>query len=168
VLKRAEEYMSDFQKLDARADKLAGQSRTLKAVGAAGKGLTALEIGTEVYKLYDKIFEAHAFNDEMERGIYQTFVNQSKAAWEIYKRGLQNEFWLRKQLIHIKYQRDIALLWQGYLYSVENHINFWTAVGNIYGAFVPGFSFVGTEGVANAAHRHVWMKVYATVGNPWD
>jgi len=41
-------------------------------------------------------------------------------------------------------------------------------VGNIYGAFVPGFGFVGTEGVANAAHKHVWTPVFNTFGNPWD
>lgn len=46
--------------------------------------------------------------------------------------------------------------------------SFWTAVGNIYGAFVPGFGFVGTEATANAAREHVWMPVFHTLGNPWD
>jgi RHS repeat-associated protein len=168
VLKRADEYMSEFKNLDARADKLAGQSRTLKAVGAAGTALTAVDIGVELHKLFDKIFEAHAMNDAIEIGLYRTYVNQSTAAWEIYERGKQNEYWLRRKLIDIQYNLKYQLLWQGYSYSLENHINFWTAVGNIYGAFVPGFGFVGTEGVANAAHKHVWTPVFNTLGNPWD
>ncbi|RIL02349.1 MAG: hypothetical protein DCC71_16505 [Proteobacteria bacterium] len=168
VLQTSERYMREFQQLDARADKLAGQSRTLKAVGAVGNAFTALDIGSELYKLYDNIFEAHAFNDAMEAALYRSYVNQSKAAWEIYERGKQNEYWLRKQLIDIEYNLKLQLLWQGYNHSVENHLNFWTAVGNIYGAFVPGFGFVGTEGIANAAHKHVWSRVYGVVGNPWD
>jgi hypothetical protein len=168
VLQTADRYMDEFKSLDARADKLGGQSRTLKAVGAVGNVFTAVDIGSEIYKLYDNIFAAHAMNDAIESGLYRSFVNQSKIAWDLYLRGKQTEYWLRKQLIDIEYNLKIQLLWQGYLYSLENHINFWTAVGNIYGAFVPGFGFVGTEGVANAAHKHVWSRVYDTVGNPWD
>lgn len=168
VLKRAEEYMSEFQRLDARADKLAGASRTMKAVGAAGNAFTALDIGIELHKLFDRIFEAHAINDQIVIGLYRSSINQTAAAFEIFERGKQNEYWLRKQLIDIQYNLKMQLLWQGYLHSVENHINFWTAVGNIYGAFVPGFGFVGTEAIAESAHRNIWNPVFHTLGNPWD
>lgn len=155
-------------RLEEKAMKLADQSRTLKAVGAASNALNAVEIGVEVYKLYDKILEAHAFNDSIESGLYRTFVSQSTTAWDVYHRGKQNEYWLRKRLIDIQYHLKYQLLYQGYLHSLENHINFWTAVGNIYGAFLPGFGFVGTEGVADAAHNHFWGWAYAKFGNPWD
>jgi RHS repeat-associated protein len=168
VIDAGDRYGKDFDRLDARADKLAGASRTLKAVEKVGGVLNAIEIGSEIYKLYDEIFEAHAFNDTIESGLYRTYVSQSTTAWDLYLRGKQSESWLRKQLIDIQYHLKSQLLWQGYLYSLENHINFWTAVGNIYGTFLPGFGFVGTENLANAAHQHVWNPVFSTLGNPWD
>ena len=117
--------------------------------------------------LFDKIYEAHAFNDDMEVQLYRSYVSLSKAAWDVYERGKQNEYWLRKQLIDINYNLRIQLLWQGYNYSVQTQIDFWTAVGNIYGAFVPGFGFVGTEKIAETMHREVWTRVYGVFGNPW-
>lgn len=160
VLETAEKYEKAFTELDARATKLANVADTLKAVGKVGDAFTAVDIGVALWTLFDKSLKANAFRNELEISLYRSYITRSATAWEIYKRGKKSDEWLKSMLSMARLELQQQLLWTDVLDGIDFQINFWTAVGDIYGAFVPGFGLVGTEGVANAAHQHVWSKVY--------
>jgi hypothetical protein len=155
-----EDYAKETEQLAAQSDKLAGASKTLKTIGAVGDAFTAVDIGVELWKLYDKIFTAREFADSLEIQLYHVFISKSATAWDLFRKGKKTEEWLRSQLRIYQIELQHSLLWSDFLHSADTHINFWTAVGNIYGAFLPGFGLVGTEGLSDAAHRHIWQPIY--------
>jgi len=160
VLKTAEGYRETFDALDARATKLAGAADTLKTVGKVGNVLGAVDIGSTLWTLFDKNRQANAFRTDMEEQLYRAYVERCVTAVEIYLRAKRSETWLISQLNLSRYALERELLWSNYLGGIDSQIDFWTAVGDIYGSFVPGFGLVGTEAIAESAHRNVWSKVY--------
>ena len=165
VIDTALAYKRQFEQLDDAAERMARNSNRLKSVARVGHAFTAVSVAAELWKLNDRLGRAGEAHNDAALGHMRAYLAKSATAWELFEKGKKTETWLRAQLNIYRLEMMQQNLWNDYDYLVGGHIHFWTAVGDIYGAFVPGFSFVGTENVANSAHQNIWAHIYGALGD---
>ena len=168
VLRRAEEYMDEFTRLDKQANRLAGTSDSLKTVGKIGDGLGALSAGYEVWKFREKSSRGLEGYKRLTRSIMRTWRQCDAEAFETFEKQKNSEYWLRKRLIINKYNAKRNLLSAELDFYDNLGINLFTTVGDAMWNAVPYGDavglFGGTEAIANCAHRHIWAPIYNSSG----